>query len=197
MRLLSGQSDQKRFVGGFLREWVRAPLRVGAVAPSSSSLVRAITQGLGPHSGTVLELGPGTGVFTRCLIDRGISPADITAIEISEAFAGRLKRNLPGVNVKTGSATRARVLTGGTSNSANTVICGLPLLSMSPGTVYRIMMESFDILSEGGEFRFFTYSPICPVPQTVRERLGLIDERIAFTVKNVPPAAVYKLCRPN
>lgn len=90
---------ESSFVSGFV---CRSAI---AVAPSSSSLARAITQGLGPDSGPILELGPGTGVFTRCLIDRGVSRQSITAVEIGEAFADRLRRDLPGVNVQAGSTT--------------------------------------------------------------------------------------------
>ncbi|MDP3525584.1 MAG: hypothetical protein Q8S27_13480 [Hoeflea sp.] len=42
----------------FGREWLRAPLRVGAVA-----LAQAVTAGMSAADGPVIELGPGTGAF--------------------------------------------------------------------------------------------------------------------------------------
>ena len=56
----------------FFRSWVADPLRVGAVAPSGDSLSRLITQEIRPSDGPVLELGAGTGTFTRALLARGI-----------------------------------------------------------------------------------------------------------------------------
>jgi phospholipid N-methyltransferase len=55
----------------FGREWLRSPLSVGAVAPSSARLADAMSQGLTATCGPVLELGLGTRVFTRPCYDAG------------------------------------------------------------------------------------------------------------------------------
>ena len=55
--------EQLRFAGQMLRN----PRSVGAVAPSSKRLARIMVAALGnlePGS-VILELGPGTGAFTR------------------------------------------------------------------------------------------------------------------------------------
>lgn len=46
---------------------------------------------------TVLEVGPGTGVLTRYLIERGID--NLSVIEIDSESVGYLKRELPGLNI--------------------------------------------------------------------------------------------------
>ena len=60
----------------FLRAWLTAPLRVAAVAPSSPALARLMTKELTSGSGPVIELGPGTGAFTRALIACGLQQRD-------------------------------------------------------------------------------------------------------------------------
>src|SRR5262245_16672290 len=56
-----------RFLGAFMRE----PLTVGALWPSSKALARAVVDGCEfKPSATVVELGPGTGAFTKLLLDR-------------------------------------------------------------------------------------------------------------------------------
>ena len=45
----------------FLLAWAAAPFRIGSVTPSSSSLAALMTRDIGPETGPVLELGPGTG----------------------------------------------------------------------------------------------------------------------------------------
>ena len=51
----------------FLRGWVCDPLRITAIAPSSLALAHLITSEISADNVPVIELGPGTGVFTRRL----------------------------------------------------------------------------------------------------------------------------------
>ncbi len=179
----------------FWREWLRNPLRVAAVAPSSAGLAKAISLGLGVGKTPVVELGPGTGVFTRQLIAQGVPPRRIAAVEASERFATRLSRRFPDLIVLQGDAARVKALVPFQAGSVNAVVCGLPLLSMPQAQVYRIMRGSFDLLSAGGEFRLFTYGPKCPVPSAIKARLGLRSDPQSFVALNMPPATVYTLRR--
>jgi phosphatidylethanolamine/phosphatidyl-N-methylethanolamine N-methyltransferase len=179
----------------FGREWLRAPFAVGAVAPSGRALARAITTGLSDDSGPVLELGPGTGVFTTALLARGIPASRIAAVEASGGFATALARRLPGVTVIAGDAARVRHLSPFAPGEVGTVICGLPLLSMPQAKVLRIVAGSFAALRPTGEFRLFTYGATCPVPGRILERLGLAARRSAIIPFNMPPASVYVLRR--
>ena len=47
----------------------------------------------------------------------------------------------------------------------------------------------------GGAFYQFTYGPRCPVPRPILDRLGLKATRIGGTVRNIPPAGVYRISR--
>ena len=180
----------------FGREWLKAPLKVGTVAPSSSGLARAITQGLSASDGPVIELGPGTGVFTAALLARGIPGRRIVAIETSGGFASALGTLYPEVAVICADAARVWHLSPfGTTAAA--VVCGLPLLSMKPGKVLRILAGSFAAIRPGGSFRLFTYGLRCPVPGAILDRLGLVARRIAFVPLNIPPASVYILRKGN
>ncbi|MBB5516089.1 phospholipid N-methyltransferase [Rubricella aquisinus] len=179
----------------FGREWLRAPLGVGAIAPSGPHLAAAMTRGLTQHSGPVIELGPGTGVFTKALLRRGIPAPQIAAIEASNGFTTALRATLPEVMIIQGDAARLRHIMPFGVGGAGTVICGLPLLSMPPGKVFRIVSGSFMALRPGGACRLFTYGPRCPISPRILDRLGLTAKRIAFTPLNMPPASVYLLRR--
>lgn len=61
------------------------------------------TLGLGPQ-GPVLDLGAGTGKFTRLLVSAGVPAAHITAVEPVPAMAERLAAALPTVRTLAGSA---------------------------------------------------------------------------------------------
>jgi phosphatidylethanolamine/phosphatidyl-N-methylethanolamine N-methyltransferase len=75
------------------------------------------------------------------------------------------------------------------------VISGLPLLYMSPKKVVTILKGAFGYLRRGGSFYQFTYMPRCPISYRLLKRLGLEATRIGGTLRNVPPAAVYRISR--
>src|SRR5579885_907196 len=94
-------SDTLRFVWRMLTR----PKTVGAIAPSSRALGRAMAAEINPsHQGFVLELGPGTGVGTAALIERGIAPERIVAVEYDPTFARLIASRFPGVTVIEGDA---------------------------------------------------------------------------------------------
>lgn len=177
----------------FARELITSPLEVGAVAPSSAALANAMTEGLSAADGPVIELGPGTGVFTRALLARGIPQEQIAAIEASQVFASTLTARHEGIAVIHGDAARVRRLSPFGPATAGIVICGLPLLSISRTKILRIVAESFACLRDGGVFRLFTYGPRCPVPGAILQRLDIVARRSSFVHKNIPPASVYVL----
>src|SRR5262249_49665615 len=75
------------------------------------------------------------------------------------------------------------------------VISGLPLLSMSPRKVMAILSGAFGYMRPAASFYQFTYGPRCPVPRPILDRLGLKAARIGGTMRNLPPAAVYRITR--
>lgn len=181
--------------GVFLREWLRAPLRVGAIAPSGRRLQDLMTRDLRPEDGPVLELGPGTGAFTRALLRAGFAQDQLALVEYSPAFAARLAADFPQARVLNMDAARLRHAPPFGPGGAGVAICGLPLLSLPPGKVLAILAGTFGALRPGGSLRMFTYGPGQPVPRAMLARLGLRSDRLAGTVRNLPPATVHALTR--
>lgn len=184
-------SDQARF----LRAWMANPLRVAALTPSGASLARLITSEIGVSHAPILELGPGTGVFTQALIDRGIDERDLTLVEFDETFVTLLKKRFPRANIVHASAVRLSGLRLFSGVKAGAVVSGLGLLSMSPRTVFAILAGAFADLGPSGAFYQFTYGPRCPIERPILDRLGLESRRLGGTLRNLPPAAVYRVAR--
>jgi len=177
----------------FGRSWVSNPLRVGAIAPSSRRLALLITSEITPHSAPVLELGPGTGAFTRFLLARGLQENQLILVESDPRFARLLKRDYPDAWVVQMDAARLRHANIADGEPVGAVVSGLPLLSMSVRTRIAILQFAFQHLRPGGSFYQFTYGLRCPVPRPVLERLGLKAVRMGATLMNVPPATVYRI----
>lgn len=179
----------------FLRAWLATPLRVAAFAPSGPALARLITRDVSPAHAPVIELGAGTGAFTRALLARGLPEEALVLVEADPGFARLLRTRFPRASVLQLDATRlhALELPGGTR--AGCVVSGLPLLSMSRRRIAAVLAGAFAHLAERGALYQFTYGPRCPVPVPVLERLGLTATCIGRTLANLPPARVYRIAR--
>lgn len=181
----------------FIRSWRNDPLRVGAIVPSGEALAEVITRGIGVDCGPVVELGPGTGVFTRALLGRGVRERDLTLIECDFDFVRLLKERFPEARVLGMDAARMDSLEFPESAGAAAVISGLPLLAMSPRKVFAILAAAFGCLRSGGALYQFTYGLNCPVRRPFLDRLGLKATRVGRALLNVPPATVYRITRRN
>ena len=179
----------------FFRAWLRDPKRICAVVPSSASLAAAMTASIAPSCAPVIELGPGTGVFTEALLERGVPEHRIALVELGEEFAEALRARYPRATLVRHDATRLRSVEIFRGELAGAVISGLPLLAMTRAQVHRILQEAFARLRPGGAFYQFTYGFRCPVPQRLLERLGLKATRVSVSLRNLPPATVYRIER--
>jgi len=178
---------------GFFQAWLKNPMRVAAIAPSGQALASLITSEISSDTGPVIELGPGTGVFTRALIERGVRQEDLALIEFGSEFATALHYHYPRARTLWMDAARLKSVDLFDGRQAGAVVSGLPLLSMQPRKVMSILSGAFSKLKPEGAFYQFTYGPLCPVPRRMLDHLGLVADRIGGTLANLPPAAVYRL----
>lgn len=178
---------------GFFRAWLGDPLRVAAIVPSSRALAQAITAEISADTGPVIELGPGTGSFTRALLSRGVAEEDLALIEFGSEFATALQLRYPRARTIWMDAARLHAVQLFGGRPAGAVVSGLPVLSMPARKVIGILEGSFAKMRPGGAFYQFTYGPTCPVPRALLDRLGLKAMRIGGTLANVPPASVYRI----
>lgn len=179
----------------FFRAWVSNPLQVAAISPSGAALANLITHEISADSGPVLELGPGTGVFTRALLARGVRERDLVLVEHSPDFASLLRHRFPAARVHHMDATRLSEVDLFEHSVVGNVVSGLPLLSMKPKKVIAILAGAFGYLRPGGTFYQFTYGPSCPVSRRILDRFDLKAARIGGTLLNAPPASVYRISR--
>ena len=87
------------------RRFLRNPVQVGALCPSSRALCSTMVSEIGVDTADVIvELGPGTGVITREIV-RCMSPnAKLIAIELDQTLCEHLRKAFPEVTVCNDSA---------------------------------------------------------------------------------------------
>ncbi|MGF7009368.1 class I SAM-dependent methyltransferase [Aminobacter sp. BE322] len=179
----------------FLKAWASAPRRIGAIAPSGASLATLITREIGPETGPVLELGAGTGSFTRALVARGVKERELTLVELNPEFARLLRQRFPAARVLEVDAAGLRHVPDFEGSSVGAVISGLPFLAIPPRQTYAILEGAFASLGADGAMYVFTYGFRCPIDRSVLDRLDLEVARVGHTFRNIPPAAVYRIRR--
>ena len=145
----------------FFRQWLKNPLGMAAISPSSRQLARQMMSELPRGARRVVELGGGTGVFTRALLDSGIAPADLLVLELNEELHQHLQRHFPNVQVACADARDLAEVAAargfGPEAPADAVVSGLGLLSMPKATQQAILTAAFDCLQPQGRFVQFTY----------------------------------------
>ncbi|MAM76326.1 class I SAM-dependent methyltransferase [uncultured Tistrella sp.] len=179
----------------FLREFLRAPLRTGAQQPSSRALAAAMAAEIDlTADGPVVELGPGTGVVTRALLDRGIPEDRLILIELNPSFADHVRRMFPQATVLNGSAFDMRRLItteigGGAEPQIAGVVSGLPLRGRPDALRTRLLEDALDLARPAaGRFVQFTYWYDSPVPF---DRTRVDGRRTRFVPFNLWPASVW------
>jgi len=178
----------------FLSRWIKAPHLIGALAPSSRGLARAMAGQIDAKGeGVVVELGGGTGSITRALLERGLAPARLVVVERDRTLAALLRTRFPGVRVLHGDAVELVALLRPLAiGSVAAVVSSLPLLSLPKPMRRRIVEQSFALLGACGTFVQYTYGVASPLAASEFGLAGEIAQRIW---RNFPPAAVWRFRR--
>ena len=161
----------------FLKRFFANPTRIGAVAPSSRFLARALTAPLSRRStpATVLELGAGTGAVTRVIAGL-LGEADrLDICEADPALAGmlrdRLVENGPLADLhRAGHVRLFDQIIQRVEGLAryDYVISGLPLTAFALEDVRAILDIVKRVAKPGCTFSYFEYIAIRPVLERVK-----------------------------
>lgn len=179
----------------FIKTWVSNPKTTGSIVPTGVQLARSMASVVRTDSGLpVLELGPGTGAITRVILERGVAPKDLYALEYSEEFLKTLHNAFPGVNIIQGDAFDLdRALAGVDVDKFDCVVSALPLLNFPQAARIRLIEALLDRVEPGRPVVQFSYGPMSPV---LANRGSYTVEHRNWVMRNVPPARVWLYRRP-
>jgi phosphatidylethanolamine/phosphatidyl-N-methylethanolamine N-methyltransferase len=174
----------------FFRRWLANPLQMGSIIPSSPTLcAKIVRQTRRAADEFIVELGAGTGVVSRALLDSGLPPERLYVVEIVPTMAAHLRRVLPGVNVIEGDARLLpNLLPDHVRGKIGTVVCGIPLVLL-PVAEQRRFIDAIEAVAPGRGFLHFSYCVTSPLPY---QKHALAAKREAWTPLNFPPASVWR-----
>lgn len=179
----------------FFKGWIDKPKAVGSIVPTSSVTARKMASVIDTASGLpVLEVGPGTGVITRAILEHGVKPENLYAVEYSHDFVEHLRRLYPGVNIIEGDAFNLNEALGQHSGlTFDSVITGVPLLNFPVPQRISYLESLLDRIPAGRPVVQLTYGPMSPIPPG---RGNYTVEHFHFVLRNIPPTRLWIYRRP-
>lgn len=177
--------------------FLRSPRTVGALTASSRALAEAMVDGLDLGCpGHVVELGPGTGVFTAAIAERLGKDTRFLAVDIDPAFVSQIRKRWPDIECVCASAERLDDLVSARQMfPIDHIVSGLPFVSLPPPMTKQILQTVADVLKPGGTFTTFQYLHGYGLPQAGSFRRAMSahmgsQPTVRLVVRNVPPALV-------
>jgi len=166
------------------------PRHTGAIFPSGPVLAREMASFVDPSiAGTVIELGPGTGIFTEALLKRGVAPENLVLIEYNADFCSFLRNRFPNVRVIEGSAFEIeKICQQEGIAQVSSIVSGLPLLNFPMDMRVDLVEAAFRLMDPRAKYVQFTYGAKPSVPQRLVSGKVTPGKRIW---RNFPPATVW------
>lgn len=187
----------------FLKEFIRDPIHLGAVAPSSPRLARTTVGSAGIRSQeVVVELGAGTGPMTAALVEEFPSNP-LMCLEPNPRMAERLRDRFPTVHVRANYVQELPVLMEEWGHpSADRIVSSLPWAIWSPELQQACFEAILQVMSPTGSMVTFQYAHSQMLPaarrfkRTLRSHFHEVN-RTSVVWANLPPAFVYVCEQPR
>lgn len=175
----------------FLRGFIKHPVMVGSVIPSSKQLIDKMLEPVDWSNCKVfVEYGPGVGTFTDHVLQRLAPDATLIAIDTNPDFTRYLRRKFADSRLfaVTGSAADVgRIIADCGFQKADYILSGLPFSTLPAGVGPKIAEETAAALRPGGAFLVYQFSP--KVRDFIAPHFDRIDR--GFEWINVPPAHLF------
>lgn len=171
----------------FFTEFFKKAGMVGSITPSSRYLTRSMLEpvawGKIQH---VVELGPGTGVMTREIVQRLPFTARLDAFELNNTFVKELQQ-IHDSRFFLHPVSAWSILDFCPAQSVDVVVSGLPLSNFSESQTKELLQHIQRVLRPGGLYIQFQYLPLRYA--VVKQCFPSTEMRFVF--RNIPPACVY------
>lgn len=182
----------------FVRQFLQAPRETGALLASSRDLAHRVADAAQLNTAkTIVEFGPGTGVFTERILQEIPETTKFFALEINPVFARKTRERCPHAMVYNDSAENVQhYLKQHGEESCDCIIASLPWSVFDDKLQDRLLKTIWDALSPGGTFISYSYISGGLLPAGRRYHRLLPDtfesvNKSKIVWNNFPPACVY------
>jgi phospholipid N-methyltransferase len=175
----------------FLRGFLKHPVMVGSVIPSSKVLIDKMLDPVDwANCKLFVEYGPGVGTFTQHILNRLAPDATLLTIDTNPDFTEYLNGKIRDSRLiaVTGSAADVReIMADAGFDKADYIVSGLPFSTLPPGVGAKIGEATAAAIRPGGAFLVYQFSP------KVRDFIAPYFDRLerGFEWRNVPPATLF------
>ncbi|MBI5040007.1 MAG: methyltransferase type 12 [Gammaproteobacteria bacterium] len=175
----------------FFQEFLKHPLQIGSVIPSSRFLEQRLLKSAGLKSArTIVELGSGTGGTTQAILRAMPANARLLSIEINPQFyrlIGRIKDKRLIAHLGTASDLED-ILSRYGLGAPDVIISGIPFSTMSQSAGSEVLARISAALPTNG--RFVAYQVSNRVTSLCEPFLG--TGRMELELFNIPPMRVFR-----
>ncbi len=181
--------------GKFIKTFFKERKQVGAVAPSSRFLVNKMCNKVNFKSANVIvELGPGTGVFTKEILKRASNDTKIFVFELNKDFFRILSSKFNDerlILVNESAEMMQSVLNEYGFEQACAIVSSLPLTVIPEPAKTNIIKVSYKVLKTDGVYVQYQYS--LSAKKLIERYFGKLN--LKFSLINIPPAFIYVATR--
>jgi len=166
----------------FVKHFFKNTRQTGAIIPSGKDLTLAMVEPIEfSKTKNITEIGAGTGVFTKKILEKMSKDCTLTVIEINKEFCAELSK----IKDK-----RMKLIEGDARNlskiisNADVVVSGLPLASFTKKDRHTVLEEIQKITNQYIQFHYSTLTE-----KDIRQYFEIKNKKNVLL--NVPPAIVY------
>lgn len=172
----------------FLYKFFQQPLSIGSITPSSNYLAIKMFKGFNwDKVGTIVELGAGTGVFTKYIYEFKKPQCQTFIFEKDDNMRATLIKQFPSLNFASDAEILNSILEDAGVQDVDCIISGLPFAVFSYENRERIIQAVKDKLRPDGLFIAFQYS----LQMKSMLEANFKEVTITWVPLNIPPAFVY------
>lgn len=180
----------------FIKNFLRDP-DVASITPTSMRCVRKVCSHIDfDRDITIVEYGPGGGVFSRYFLERMTPNSTLILVENNEDFAAHLKESI--------TDPRARVIYGRAGDvvdhlnpeevgQVDYVVSGIPFSFLKKDRKIKVLEATQTILKEEG--KFLAYQTSGHLKKPVMEVFG--NYTTEFELLCLPPYFIYEVVNRN
>lgn len=172
----------------FIKQYIKHPKEIGSLIPSSESLSKMMTASIIGNGDTLIELGAGTGVFTKH-IKLKFSNHKLYVFEKNTNFHENLLK-INNIDLYCNALDMTKIIDIN-QNKVSDVISGLPLRSIDNEISNVILSHAFYLLINGGQFIQFTYGFKSPINNDFLKEHNMVLDKKIYVINNIPPATIY------